>query len=176
MNLYEELENRITAALRAINKLDGKDYLVIPSHQNNPEPKTSYLSVYAYDMLSQRVVNSGKLDVFEDANGVKRAREHIISHYQAKVQLTFIGPDAGENASLRHANMMGALVRHELAKHLVGPVRQSSLRRNPQPRGTKWVDEFAFDLTVSYAVATTDETNEWVEKITVHDNLIQVTN
>lgn len=175
MDLYSELENKITKALRVVNRMDGADYKVLVSHQNGPEPPQSYLSVFVVDMASQREVRSGKYEVFDD-NGTPKVREHVVTHYTARVQLTFIGPEAGVNATNRHANMLGGLVLQEFNRLGLAPTKKSSLRRNPQLRGTKWVNEFSFDLTVSYAVMTVDETTEWVEKFTLLGETIVVTN
>lgn len=175
IDLYEELENKITKALRVVNAMDGVNYLVTPSHQGSPESQLSYLSVFVADMASQREVRSGKYEIVDD-NGVQKAREHIISHYTARVQLTFVGPEAGKFASNRHGNMLGGLVLQEFNRLSIAPTKKSSLRRNPQLRGTKWVNEFAFDLTVSYAVLTVDDTTEWVEKFTLLGDTIVVTN
>lgn len=175
IDLYAELEDRITKALRVVNKFDGATYPVLVSHQNGPEPPNSYLSVFVKSLDSVREVRSGKYDLFDD-NGVQKVREHIQSHYTASVQLTFIGPEAGKIAVNRHANMLGWLVIQEFNRLGLAPTKKSPLRRNPQLRGTKWVNEFAFDLTVSLAVMTTDETTEWVEKFTLDGRTIEVTN
>lgn len=175
IDLFTELEDKITASLRSANKMDGANYLVVPSHQNNPEPQTTYLSVNVLDMRSLREVRSGKYEL-EEVNGVMHVREDVITHYTAQVQLTFIGPEAGMYSTNRHANMLGRLVMQEFDKNGISPVRKSPLRRNPQPRGTKWVNDFVFDLTVSYAVLTADYTTEWVEKFTLLDETIVVTN
>ena len=175
IDLYAELENKITAVVKKINSFDGLSYPIILSHQNGPEPKDSYLAVNCLDMDSVREVRSGKYEHFVD-NGVEKVREHITTHYRALVQLTFIGPDAGAMASRRHSNMLGMLVIQEFNRLGLAPTNRSHLRKNPQPRGGKWVNDFAFDLTISYSVLSTVETTEWVEKFTLLGNSIQVTN
>lgn len=169
IDIYEAVEDKITDALRAVNKLDGQSYLVQPSHQGGAEPSESYLSVFMYDLYAVREVKSGRYELHDEA-GNQFVREHIVSHYSAKVQLSFIGPEAGKFSTNRYSNMFGGLVLHEFHKQGISPTRKSSLRRNPQLRGTKWVNDFVFDLTVSFAVITTDDTTEWVEDFTILGN------
>lgn len=172
-DIYESLEDSLVLSMQGVNKLFMRDYKIIPSYQNGLEPQDTYLSVNVLNMSSQRAVKSGALDtVFVD--GVEYARDGIITHYEALCQMTFVGPKAGAYATDTHANIMAGLSLQEFHKNNISVTRNGDLRKNPQLRGAKWVNEFAFDLYISYAILSAALTGEWVEKITLNGELINI--
>lgn len=91
--------------------------------------------------------------------------------YEAVVQFSFIGSEAGDLAQqFQHAvnnNRVGLIKWQE---NNLAPMRKSALRYNPQLRDTTWVDSFNMDVTFSYVLQTT-QVMDWVEYVVIKDGI-----
>lgn len=169
MNIYTTFENSLVDTITSIFEELNIDCVATLSHQNGVEPPEQYCSINTL-----RLVATGRA---ESDNGMLfltggKTMQHIVRHYEAVVQLNFFGDLAPDNSmEFWHAFSGNTKIREFYLKNKLAPRRISDMRRNPQMRETTWVDSFAFDLTLGFAVQTAQEV-DWADYIVVNDQTI----
>ena len=168
-DIYTTFEESMYETIHNVNSLLGIDCEVIISHQNGVEPPKDYVVI---NTLS--IVATGRADAQNNAmifnnGGIK---QYSVQNYEVSVQLTFVGVSAGNNATLYHSQYSGNVAAREIyTKNNLAIRRRTGIRRTPQQREGIWVNAFAFDLTLGFAVRTSQEL-DWADYITVNGNKI----
>lgn len=142
---------------------------VIVSHQNGPEPTRDYCM-----LNTLRIVRTGRaqgaggpLEFIDNA-----LKEYIVQNYEVVVQINFYGSKAAENAMDYYSQFSGnTVIREHYQRNNLATRRISDLRRSPQLRDTRWVNSFAFDMTLGFAVQTIQDV-DWVDYVTVNGTTI----
>lgn len=122
--------------------------LVKFSHDNGPEPSSSYVVINVLNIEQQghhstsTLVNTDETLTFQVA-------------YEIMCQFSFIGSLSGEMSQSFNNNINNnPIARLELNRNRLGFMRKSQIRRAPQKRDTKWVEYHNIDVTFSYIVVT----------------------
>ena len=166
MSIYEELEDSLYNAIEKTFQILGESIVITFSHQNGPEPKGNYVSINVLE-LTRRASNSG-MAYFPTT----RAEEYAVQGYNGLIQLNFYGTGAGKLSSLFHSQFMNNTpVRESFLRNNLAPRTISNLRRAPQLRDTVWVNSFAMDVRVGWAVRTIQDV-DWADYVTVNGNTI----
>lgn len=145
-SIYRKLED----GLRDVSLVANKNFPSTPlifSHQNGSEPSQTFISI---NIL--RVEQQGRSSIAGRMNSNGTLDVRVV--YEALVQFSFLGNDAGEIAHdfIHYCNSPETLI--AMSGHNMALLRKTSLRRNPQRRDTQWVESFNFDATFSYIVNT----------------------
>lgn len=152
--------------------------LVKFSHDNGPEPSSSYVVINVLNIEQQghhstsTLVNTDETLTFQVA-------------YEIMCQFSFIGSLSGEMSQSFNNNINNnPLTRLELSRNKLGFMRKSQIRRAPQKRDTRWVEYHNIDVTFSYIVVTnqlidsvdgvviTDQTSEIPVIIKIPESII----
>src|SRR5690625_2870238 len=151
---------------------DGTEALYSSTSYNPPiiftlgknEPSSSYVAINFLTLeQTGRVMEDPSLTVVSEDRG----EQHFQSFYEANVQFTFYGSEAGEICEVFHRLVNNySESRHSWAYLGLSPLSKSPIRFNPQRRDTQWEDFFNFDITFSYRVHDVKEV-QWVEHITM---------
>lgn len=122
--------------------------LVKFSHDNGPEPSSSYVVINVLNIEQQghhstsTLVNTDETLTFQVA-------------YEIMCQFSFIGSLSGEMSQSFNNNINNnPFTRLELSRNKLGFMRKSQIRRAPQKRDTRWVEYHNIDVTFSYIVVT----------------------
>lgn len=129
------------------------------------EPSASYVVI---NILSLTQTGRVMEDVLTDGSGSPLPlRSHFQSYYEALVQFSFYGSEAGDLCEVFHRLLNNySEVRHSWTYLGLSPLSKTPVTFNPQRRDTKWEDSFNFDVTFSYKVHDVREV-EWVEHVTM---------
>lgn len=137
-----------------------QDKFIIFSNSNGAEPADSYVVInilnieqQGHHSTSAQTTNDFKLNV------------RVV--YEILVQFSFIGSLSGDMAQsfIQRLNNNPTSLQ-TLTKNNLGFMRKSQIRRAPQKRDTKWVENHNLDATFNYIVNTTDVV-DWVESVIV---------
>lgn len=166
MSIYSSMRSAVRlGTVEALKQAGYSTTPVIYSHQNAPEPSSSYVVV--------QVVNINQVGRKEEAtftdDSVPKKNLIYKNHYEAVIQFTFAGTDAPDMGTEFHNSILGSVVvREAYQKNHLAPIRKSGLRRSPQKRDTQWVEFFNVDVTFSYMVYTKQEI-DWVDHVSIVD-------
>lgn len=137
----------------------------IVSHQNGPEPRQNYVVINTLNIDATGHADSQRNAMFFQANSMK---QYMVQQYEVVVQLQFFGQGAGGVAMGYYSQLSGNSVIREIhTKNNLAIRRRTNLRRAPQLRDGVWVNSFAFDMTLGFAVRSAQEI-DWVDSITVN--------
>ena len=171
MGIYEQLEESLYTAIDKAFKTLGKTIIVTLSHENGIEPAGDYVSINVLELNREGRASKSGLASF----AIGQTKEYAVQGYNGMVQLNFYGTGAGELATLFHSQFMNNTpIRENFLRNNLAPRSISNLRRAPQLRDTVWVNSFAMDMRVGWAVRTTQDV-DWVDAVVVNDNLISLT-
>lgn len=169
MNIYSTFEKSMLKTIREVCAELSIDCMPIASHQNGPEPTRDYVMVNTL-----RLVATGKADsslgalMFEN----NATKQYMVQNYEVVVQLGFFGKGAADNSTGYFSQFSGnTVVREIYTRNNLSVRRRSDLRRAPQLRDNVWVDSYAFDITLGFAVRTAQEI-DWADYITVNGETI----
>lgn len=169
MNIYETFEKSLVKTMKEIFQELGTQCKVIVSHQNGPEPTVDYCMINTIRIVkTDRAQGPGGALEF---SGVS-LKEYIVQHYEVVVQVNFFGDGAAENAMDYFSQYSGnTVIREFYQRNNLATRRISDLRRSPQLRDTRWVNSFAFDMTLGFAVQTIQDV-DWADYVTVNGTTI----
>lgn len=147
MAIFTDLQEAIRLSVIA-SLPEHPTTLVKFSHDNGPEPSSSYVVINVLNIEQQghhstsTLVNTDETLTFQVA-------------YEIMCQFSFIGSLSGEMSQSFNNNINNnPLTRLELSRNKLGFMRKSQIRRAPQKRDTKWVEYHNIDVTFSYIVVT----------------------
>ena len=147
MAIFTDLQEAIRLSVIAALP-DYPTTLVKFSHDNGPEPSSSYVVINVLNIEQQghhstsTLVNTDETLTFQVA-------------YEIMCQFSFIGSLSGEMSQSFNNNINNnPLTRLELNRNRLGFMRKSQIRRAPQKRDAKWVEYHNMDVTFSYIVVT----------------------
>lgn len=147
MAIFTDLQEAIRLSVIAALP-DYPTTLVKFSHDNGPEPSSSYVVINVLNIEQQghhstsTLVNTDETLTFQVA-------------YEIMCQFSFIGSLSGEMSQSFNNNINNnPLTRLELGRNKLGFMRKSQIRRAPQKRDTGWVEYHNIDVTFSYIVVT----------------------
>lgn len=171
MSIYEQLEDSLYNAIEKTFAILNEQITITFSHQNGPEPKGNYVSINVLELTREGRASKSGMAYFP----ATRAEEYAVQGYNGLIQLSFYGTGAGELSSLFHSQFMNNTpVRESFLRNNLAPRSVSNLRRAPQLRDTVWVNSFAMDMRVGWAVRTIQDV-DWADKVTVNGNTIPLT-
>ena len=168
-NIYKTFEASMVKTVKEIFTELSVDCLPIVSHQNAPEPRKDYV---VNNPL--RITPTGKADA---SNGIllfdnNQTTQYMVQQYEVVVQLSFFGAGAADNAMTYYSQYSGnTVVREIYTRNNLAVRRRTDFRRAPQLRDNVWVDSYAFDITLGFAVSTAQEI-DWADYITVNGETI----
>ena len=169
LNIYTTFETSLYNSLVAIFSELNTDCKVIFANQNGPEPKGTYCTINA--------VNITPIGMAQTDNGLLQfvggsLPQYSTRQYETISTLTFYGSSSANVAMDLFSQMSGntrvteCLLRQKLAQR-----RTSAFRRSPQLRETTWVDSYAFDITLGWAVQTA-QNMDWADYTRINGNLV----
>lgn len=168
MSIYEELEESLYNAIEKTFQILGESIVITFSHQNGLEPTDNYVSINVLELTREGRASKSGMAYFP----ATRAEEYAVQGYSGLIQLNFYGTGAGELSSLFHSQFMNNTpVRESFLRNNLAPRTISNLRRAPQLRDTVWVNAFAMDVRVGWAVRTIQDV-DWADYVTVNGNTI----
>lgn len=168
MNIFDTLGAKVQRVLT--NTLTRQGFispLVIYKHQNAVEPNKAFCAMFIISNNEKGMATKSFFleDVVDDPDV---GRHYAQQHFNATVQLSFIGEGCGDMAySLKQALKTSILMKEDFLKEDISILDSTAVRSNPQLRETHWVDGFTMDITMAYSVQSTEDLN-WVEFITVN--------
>lgn len=169
MDIYSTFEKSLVRAIKSIFDELGTVCEVIVSHGNGPEPAVDYCMINTLRFVRTGRAQSagGALEFVQNS-----LKEYSVQHYEAVVQINFYGKKAAENAMDYYSQFSGnTVIQEHYQRNNLTTRRISDLRRSPQLRETRWVNSFAFDITLGFAVQTIQNV-DWVDYITVNGTTI----
>lgn len=172
MNIYTQLENKFVLSLETIFEKLNIDCIPIVAQQNGLEPRKDYCAIKALNI--QRIGRADKSSMAHDIgpDGEPRFVEYHVNQYEATIQLMFVGSNSGDFSMEYFDQFSGnTVIREVYQRNDIAPRRLTQVRRNPQLRESKWIDSFAMDIVVGFAVKTVQDI-EWADYITLNNNLI----
>lgn len=147
MSLYDDLYSQFRRILIDACSPEYGDYPVIRSHQSGDELKSTYAVV---NILSLPKTGSAMTSTLASTTDDVAYSLRVMIPYQALVQYTFVGPDAGSMALHAHMRMTNSPVNREYAQSFnLSQLNITDIRRLPQKRETTWCDQHTFDVTYS---------------------------
>lgn len=168
-DIYTDFEKSMVKVIQGVNAKLNVSCIPIVSHSSAPEPTQDYVAINTL-----RLIATGRAD---SSNGPVTinggiATQYLVQNYEVVVQLTFVGKNAGNNAMTYHSQYSGNTPYREIfTKNNLSIRRRTDVRRSPQLRENVWVNAYAFDMTLGFAVRTAHEI-DWADKITVNGELI----
>ena len=171
MSIYTKIEDSLYTAISKAFETLGKNVRVVLSHQNGPEPKGDYVSINVLSMEREGSASKSGMAAWEN----NQAKEYSVQAYDSLVQLNFFGDNAPDLATLFHSQWKSnTAVREHFLRNNLAPRIISGLRRAPQLRDTVWINSFAVDIRVGYAVRTIQDV-DWVDRVVINDNNFPIT-
>lgn len=147
MAIFTDLQEAIRLSVIAALP-DYPTTLVKFSHDNGPEPSSSYVVINVLNTEQQGHHNTSTLVNTDETLTFQVA-------YEIMCQFSFIGSLSGEMSQSFNNNINNnPLTRLELSRNKLGFMRKSQIRRAPQKRDTRWVEYHNIDVTFSYIVVT----------------------
>ena len=148
MNYITAVEDKVYQAIsKSLKDLSGKEVTTIFSYLGIPEPKDTYCAIHVLDIQQFGGSDESK---FVKANSEEYT---TITHFTTTVQISFVGKDSGNLASMFHLALRSD---HRLQDSFgysgVKQLKNSNLRRSPSLRETGWVDGWNLDLTLTFAI------------------------
>lgn len=172
MNIYTYLEDKFVLSLESVFEELGIDCVPIVANQNGVEPRKDYCAIKPLN-----ITRIGRADHSAFANdigpdGSPKFVEYHVTQYESTIQLLFVGNNSG-NFSMEYFDQFSGntVIREIYQRNAIAPRRLSQVRRNPQLRESKWIDSFAMDIVVGFAVKTVQDI-EWADYITLNNKLI----
>lgn len=141
---------------------------VIFSMEGGLEPKNTYCVV---NILSRQ-----KAGMTQNSTFLVRETDEMwfTQHYQLYLQLSFLGKRANDLAWTFDESLPDNRVYlEEFQRRNLGWLTKSELRRQPQPRDTKWVPAHNLDINLSFAIQYR-QVMDWVEFITFGGEIIRI--
>lgn len=165
MSIYSDARSAIRAGtVSLLTNLNYGTTPVIYSHQNAPEPTSTYVVIQIIS-LDQRGRVSSAYRTTEGTELVKHLE--FVANYEVRVQLSFIGSVSADIAyDFDNSILNNVVAREGWQKVNLVPIRKSIVRRIPQLRDTQWVEVQNIDVTFAYAVKTSQPI-DWVETVTI---------
>lgn len=149
MAIFTDLQEAIRLSVIAALP-DYPTTLVKFSHDNGPEPSSSYVVINVLN-IEQQGHHSTSTRLSETTE-----TQTVQASYEVMVQFSFIGSLSGDmSQSFTQRINNNYLVFEELGRNKLGVMRKSPIRRAPQKRDTKWVEYHNMDVTFSYTICTT---------------------
>lgn len=169
MDIYGTFERAMVKVFKDVCTELNIVCIPVVSHQNGPEPKVNYCAINTLQIIAVGGPDTQR-NVLIFQNG--GTTEYNVQQYEVTVQLQFFGTGAPTNATNYYSQYNGnTVVREIYTKNNLAVRRKSNLRRSPQLRENKWVNSFAFDITLGFAVRTAQDV-DWADAITVNGDLI----
>lgn len=168
-DIYTDFERSMVKVIQGVSTKLGISIIPVVSHSSAPEPKQDYVVINTLRLIATGRADSSNGPVTVTA-GI--AKQYMVQNYEVVVQLTFVGQSAGNNAMTFHSQYSGNTpVKEVFTKNNLAIRRRTDVRRAPQLRENVWVNSYAFDLTLGFAVVAAHEI-DWADKITVNGELI----
>jgi hypothetical protein len=166
---YEPLLDEVHDSFRAaFDRMGHSKVAIIYSDMNTLEPKGTYCTISPL-----QISQIGKRD---ESTLIEPTTETITTstHFKLYLQLMFTGDNAGSVAThIQHSLMNNRRAFDEFHKRNISVLNKTDIRRNPRLRETKWVDNFAFDLNLTFSIFTR-YTYDWVEYITTNGEIFKI--
>lgn len=168
MKLVEVIEDSLYESFKSILVRTGhKNTQVVFDKENGLEPKNTYLVISILDRESQGRTNRSTFLT-------KDAEMWWMEHFTLCLQLTFVGKSASSIAWDVDDSLPASInFLEEFQKRNLGYLSKSKLRRNPQPRESGWMDAWALDIDLSFAIQSR-QVMDWVEFITIDGELFRI--
>ena len=168
-DIYTDFEKSMVKVIQGVNTKLGLQLIPVVSHSSAPEPTQDYVAINTLRLIATGHADSSNGPVTING-GV--ATQYLVQNYEVVVQLTFVGKNAGNNAMTYHSQYSGNTpVREVFTKNNLAIRRRTDVRRSPQLRENVWVNAYAFDMTLGFAVRTAHEF-DWADNFTVIGDLI----
>jgi hypothetical protein len=163
MAVYSE----VRTAIKRIAEQANNAYPTMPiifSHTNGTEPSETYLVI---NILDIQQIGHHSTPGLTDPSLVLDARVS----YEVMVQYSFQGSLAGDAVhDFTQKINNNPLMFEQLQKYKLGFMRKTQVRRAPQKRDTKWVENFNLDVTYSYVINSRQDVDT-VEVVIIQDGL-----
>lgn len=168
MNLQTAIEDGLYDSVRQILDHLGRDGVkIVFANQGGTEPKETYCLL---NIIEQSRV--GRVQETVGSPMHLESENWYTNYYTLSVQVSFIGSQSGDVMFDFADSVFSSRQCIEFwQKRYLGPLTHSSVRRIPQLRDTKWVENYNIDLKLSCAVQS-HETIDWIEYFTYSGNLV----
>lgn len=188
MTIYSDLRNAIRLGTEAAFSASGITGVpVIFSHQNGPEPTTSYCAINVLTWIQRGqsdqapYTSDAKYTVVADGSefydgpppsydgGVYRTQDFKVV-YEVVCQFNFTGNSGADYCQMFAQSVCNnPVIREAFQRNNVAPIRKSMVRRVPQKRDSDWVEYFTVDVTFTCSVIT-KQPIEWISNVSVSVN------
>ena len=161
-DLKDAIRNVVLTALS-----DYTNPIVIHSYGGGLEPAESYVTINVLSITQQGHHSTSTLTSVDEKLSIQVC-------YEAFVQLTFIGSQAGDMIqSFTQRINNNPLSLQALKANNLGLMRKSPIRNSPRQRDTKWIDYNNMDITFNYIV-NTNQLIDVVEGVVIADETSEI--
>lgn len=167
--IYTDFESSFVKTIQQTNNVLSMQCIPIISHQNAPQPTSDYVMINTLQMIATGGADYQRgVLVWDNV----QTKQYSVQNYEVMIQLNFYGTGAANNAMTLHSQLSGnTVVRECFTRNNLAIRRKTDVRRAPQLRENVWVNSYAFDLTLGFAVRTAQDI-DWADYITVNGNSI----
>ena len=146
---------------------DYTNPVVIHNYGNGLEPAESYVTINVLSITQQGHHSTSTLTSVDEKLSIQVC-------YEAFVQLTFIGSQAGDMIqSFTQRINNNPISLQALKANNLGLMRKTPIRNTPQKRDTKWVDYYNMDVIFNYIV-NTNQLVDVVEGVVIADETSEI--
>jgi hypothetical protein len=166
MSLYDDISRDIRVII--INSLS--EYPTTPvnySHDNGPEPSSTYASLYILSLEQVgRTQSTSRLSTDLDLE--------FQSPYNCTAQISFVGNDSTSIAYSSHMRLANAVLNREFSQFRnLSITSKTNIRRIPQKRDTQWVEICSFDITFFF-ISSFKQTIGAINQVVYEDPITEV--
>ena len=147
MSIYVDLRDKLYDSLLVALPTST----IIQAYNNGPEPQTPYV---VYDVVSVNEIGREYISTLVSTN-----TQQIISQYEVRVRVEFIGEQSGESnfAAAELSNnfyfdVNKTNIQETFLKNNLSYIRKDTIKRVPKKRETDWYMCYQVDLIFGYQV------------------------